>query len=99
RRAKGRVVGNDAGGSRISRNNLRIGSEKANWQDQAAVIGAPNRRTEAKGRKAISAGQCPRASAQGRSNVMIGTETSDTRNWQLVRFKRIANVWREHDCA
>jgi hypothetical protein len=34
---------------RISRNNLRIRSEKANWQDQAAVIGAMNRHMESEG--------------------------------------------------
>jgi hypothetical protein len=45
-RAKGRVVRKDRGGIRISQNNLRIGSEKANWRDHGGVFGTANRQAE-----------------------------------------------------
>ncbi len=45
-RAKGRVVRKDRGGIRVSRNNLRIGPEKANWGDHGGVFGTANRQAE-----------------------------------------------------
>ena len=49
------------------------------------ALGAPNRHTESKGRKAIGAAQHRQGSAKGRINVMVETETSDLDTELAVR--------------
>ncbi len=49
------------------------------------ALGAPNRHTESKGRKAIGAAQHRQGSAEGRINVMVETETSDLDTELAVR--------------
>ena len=55
--SEGQSSGERSSRIRIGRNNLRIGSEKANWQDHSSRVwhGESSHRVE--GRKAISAGQ------------------------------------------